>query len=570
MPKTPASRPDVVEMAIETLDGVFQEYAQKFDSRFSQATRTPRAQVELDAIFDRTTTHTQHPNSEAPLRGKEIFNRVREFVASLWATMEHKNAVARGDIDRETERIVRKILSSDGDRIDPRLITATLLRNLGLEQYIAPKGTKRTERILIHVRALPDIQDMLDQRDTILRPNEQDKKSLKGRHRMWRITKGKNEGYVMGTQHAVKGDGTKQAILYKSDINNGALRIEHIAKTYAQEAEILAKMKQSLEKIHANLAYWQDIKQTSRLQEIKENMLKKAIQFEHVRDADKQKLRERIEASMTLQDRTGRDNPAAMRAHLRKTIPYIESRRANMYEISMNLQADALQIHGAVEGITTAMDEFLDQVEEHRDEKKRARSKKEQLVDLSILLEKLDATTFEPYLSFAKNFRANLEKLIAILEKPKQEPGDDPSRLFLNLFILAKFQRAYQQLQKMYRDITLNGEDFNPLKIKKNLEEASDELYKSRILGGKEIHDYDEQAGQVYHTINSLKKCCDEKLGKLDPAKNTHEDEVGMKLSDRMKKRVHTYIPNWAKLAQSLAYPATVTSLSEGEEPIAQ
>ena len=194
--------------------------------------------------------------------------------------------------------------------------------------------------------------------------------------------------------------------------------------------------------------------------------------------------------------------------------------------------------------------------------KKRSRPKEEQLVDLKILLRNLDEAKFEPYLSFAKNFRGNLEQLIAHLEKPKNTTTEDPSRLFLNLFILAKFQRAYQQLHTIYRDITLNGQDFNPIKMKKDLKKASDELYTSRILEGKEIHDYDEQVGQIYHIINSLKKCCDEQIGTLSPQENTHEDEKEMSLPDRMKQRMNTYIPDWVKLARSLTYPA-MTKLEE-------
>lgn len=543
--KTP--RTEIIQQAVETLDGIFQTHAE-INPAYAQETRTPEVQKELDSIFDRSTA------AEKKYPEREIIDRVKAFLIACLATTEHRQAIENGDVNQAASRMTEQILFDDLGKIDPRLITATLLENLGLSEYIAPKGTKRAERQLMHIQAIPDIRDMFSQLEPILRLDEAAGKQKKY-YRIMRIGKGKNEGYVLGTQNAIKDKNKHQKILFKTDINGAALRIEHIRQGYKDEVEKLGHIQETLETIHTHLAFWQDIKQTEQLEELKKEMAATAESLKFVRDQDKSKLRERIEDSMSLRDRTGKLNPGAMRAHLLKTIPIIGGRIRTMSEVSANLAQDELRIQQKVQSIKAPIGQFLAQVERHRDTQQQARTKKEKLNDLRNLLQQTDKMNFEPYRSFAQNFKSNLKQLIAILEKAKSEPGDDPARLFLNLFILAKFQRAYEKLQKIYRDVTLNGEKFDPVRMKEELQKMSDELYESRIYEGREVRDYDKQVGAIYHIINSLHKCCDEKLGHLDPHQNTHEDEQNMPLHERMKKRMNEYIPNWAELARSLTYP---------------
>ena len=553
--KTPEIRQDRVDQAVTSLDDVFQRFTATHPN-YAVATRTPAAQEKLDTIFG------EIPNQTKP-GGRAIIEQVKVFIAECMATMDRDEAIAAEGQDVQRGRMI-DILYDETGKIDSRLITRTLLENLGLGEHAAPKGTKRVERTLQHLKAIPDIEDMLAHLEPLLRPDET-KGRRNGYFRLSRIGKGKNKGYVLGTQHAIKGSGKKQKIFFKTDINNARLRIEHIEQQYEQEIKTLTDIQGTLDRVHQDLGFWQDIKNTDRLEELKRELFEKAESLELARDEDKETLRKRLESCMTLEDSSGKPNPGAMRAALLKTSKYVGRRLKTMSETSGNLTQDKLRVQQKVHQIKQPIDRFLSQVERHRDEQKPARPKAEKLRDLKSLLAQTGNINLEPYQSFAANFKDNLERLIATLQKPAAKQlelglGEDPARLFLNLFILAKFQRAYEKLSQVYRTITLNGEDFDPAQMKDDLETFSDELYESRIHEKHEVHDYDDQVGQIYHIINSLMKCCDEKMGTLDSSKNTHDDEVDMPLPERMKKRMNEYIPDWVSLARSLKYPAEKTA----------
>lgn len=554
--KTPEIRQDRVDESVTSLDNVFQRFTSTHPN-YAATTRTPAAQEKLDTVFGKT------PNQEKPGE-RAIMEQVKVFIMECMATMDRDEAILAEGQDIQRGRMI-DILYDETGKIDSRLITRTLLENLGLNEYVAPKGAKRVERTLQHLKAIPDIEDMLAHLEPLLRPDET-KGKRNGYFRLSRIGKGKNEGYVLGTQHAIKGAGKKQKIFFKTDINNARLRIEHIEQQYEQEIKTLTDIQGTLDRVHQNLEFWQDIKNTDRLEELKGELFEKAASLELVRDEDKETLRKRLESCMTLEDTTGKPNPGAMRAALLKTSKYIGRRLKTMSETSGNLTQDKLRVQQKVQQIKQPIERFLSQVERHRDEQKPARPKGEKLRDLKSLLAQTGKIDLEPYRSFAANFKENLEKLIAILQKPAtkqldlEEAENDPARLFLNLFILAKFQRAYEKLSQVYRTITLNGESFDPVQMKSELQTISDELYASKIHQKHEVHDYDDQVGQVYHVINSLMKCCDEKIGTLDPSKNTHDDEVDIPLPKRMKKRMNEYIPDWVSLARSLKYPAEKTA----------
>lgn len=553
--KTPDIRQDRVNQAVTSLDDVFQRFTATHPN-YAVATRTPAAQEKLDAAFGKT------PGQEKP-GGRAIMEQVKIFIAECMATMERDEAIAAEGQDIQRGRMMDALYDETG-KIDSRLITRTLLENLGLNEYAAPKGTKRVERTLQHLKAIPDIEDMLAHLEPLLRPDET-KGRRNGYFRLSRIGKGKNEGYILGTQHAIKGAGKKQKVFFKTDINNARLRIEHIEQQYKEEIKTLTDIQGTLDRVHQDLEFWQDIKNTDRLEELKRELFEKAESLELARDEDKETLQKRLESCMTLEDASGKPNPGAMRAALLKTSKYIGRRLKTMSKTSGNLVQDKLRVQQKVHQIKQPIDRFLSQVERHRDEQKPARPKAEKLRDLKSLLAQTGSINLEPYRSFAANFRDNLEKLIATLQKPdarqlELEPGEDPARLFLNLFILAKFQRAYEKLSQVYRTITLNGKNFDPVQMKEELQTISDELYESRIHQRHEVRDYDNQVGQIYHIINSLTKCCDEKIGTIDPSQNTHDDEVDMPLPERMKKRMNEYIPDWVSLARSLKYPAEKTA----------
>lgn len=556
MKNAPIPRQDHIDTAVTALDNVFQEHAKLFPN-YAQPNRHIFAQEKIDAVFDRTTTHTQTPE-------REIAQRIALLMIDFSVNIEmaQKNEEAKNKQSKHPsygahtrDKLTQSVLSDELGEINVHIITNTLLANLGLDQYIPEKGTKRVPALMRRVQAIPEIEEMFECLEPVMDPF--DKQGNLNYFRFMRIGKGKNEGYVIGTQRVIgEGKEKERKILFKTDLDNAQLRIEHIEQGYGQEIEKLGKIQAALEDVHARLEYWQDIKNTDELEQLKKKLFGLVDTLKFVKDKNKVTLKERIEISMDVKDRLGKSNPGAIRAHLLRSITFIGRRIHTIRKTSENLKGDKVRIQEKITAIKKPIESFLQQVESYRDEKRPERTKGEKIRDLKILLAQTEKMTFEPYRSFAQHYRKNLTALIAQLvgttRSPAQQiPTPDPSRLFLDIFIMAKIQRAYEKLHQIYRTITLNGENFDPITMYEDLEKIGNELYESRILKNREVNDYEDQVGKIYHIINSLKKCCKEKSGQLDPAENMHEDEVDMTLPERMKLRMDTYIPNWADLVRS-------------------
>ncbi len=545
MNKQKPPRQDRIDDAVRACDEIFQEHA-RLNPDFAIETRTDEVRKLLASVFDPSTAKTKNTQ-------REIAGRVAKMMMIMHskneqmrdnATWQEKRGATkeqRAGAQRTMPKTVQDILS-DKDNvmvfqdselqdaealekamrsiiINPDNIHNTLLKNLGLEERQPPKGTKQLNRLAMHADLIGEIKEAMLGLEPFMR--EGDKQKELRYFRLMRIGKGKNRGYLLGTVNRdiedENGNFEPEKGLFMIDLRGAERRIAHIRKGYNLEVKKLAWIKECLEDVHEELARWNEIKDTEGLLKLKKIMLEVAESLKKVRAKDKVALKRRIAASLTLKDSRGRPNPGAMRAHLLKTIPMIEPRKAAIANVSAFLGRDEARVCEQITEEESPIHTFLEKVEKYGDQlhmfqgiKKISETKKQEIIrNLEKLLLTTHGMRFEPDISFGEQYRPLIEQLIERIRNP-QSQDEEIAQLFLQIFLIAKIQRAYHKTQKVYKKVSLNGEENNFTQLHRELTEIHDELRKSRVAGHIQTKAYLYQYIQIYKLLNSARKRCEE------------------------------------------------------------
>lgn len=388
--------------------------------------------------------------------------------------------------------------------IDPRRITDTLLTNLGLEEYIPEKGTKEPEKVNHRAKAIPRIKEMLAHLEPIKLPGQKDDE-LKY-FRLMRMSAGDNEGYILGTQ-VING----KKVLFKTDLYGAGRRVAHIEAGYLQEIDLLHDIDHVIKSALSAMNDWSEVSEED-LAEIRTGMMEAIDNLENVENKDKVALRKQLELSFTFRDSRGQYNPNVIEARLLKAQRHITARLAAIENISEYLEKDKLKMRGLVTEEVIPVNKFLAEIDKTPKWKKADMLKEiEKLKGLS------DQQKYEPYLSFGRKFNAQLEKAKVALDADDLQSA---AQEFTKVYLVAKLERAYKELQPIYSKISLHPDTCEPAALKAKLQGIHDRLKARNFAPTRETEEYTPAFIKFYYLLNSLKKRLSE-ITSDTPAQNS-------------------------------------------------
>ncbi len=444
-----------------------------------------------------------------------------------------------------TERIAftrkEKLANARHINISPKRISNTLLRNLGLDEFLPEKGMRQEDQVARRAQAIPALKEMLDALAPFSLPHEQE---LAKMHyfRLFRLGAGKNEGKVLGTQAV----GNKK-ILFMTDLHGAYRRIDHIQDGYSEEIATLIEIENTVEDVDVSLSTeWEQTKDPEQLKEVKAKLLGLVQKLRFVTNANKQKMRDQIEAAVTLETvytipekkksslgggqgvtqpaRTiVKLNPGAARARINTTHLHVGKRIDEITAIKKYLAEDQTRIEVSIEAQTQPFTQFHETVRKMHEQfhiYQLARpmdenERKTAIRNLRSLRRKSAFATspimmFEPYQAFAMVMVEQIDSTIEELMK-KEDPSarQKAASEFTKIYLMTKIQRFYTELQAVYAKF-ISGDELP------DFEKLDDELariYKfislKDVAKGIETKEFNAVFGDLYHLVHGLRKDSD-------------------------------------------------------------
>ncbi len=415
--------------------------------------------------------------------------------------------------------------------IDPRLITNTLLEDLGLNKYIPAKGLRKELQIELRAEAIPEIRKMLSHLEAIRRPGQKETADEKLNYfRLMRIGEGENKGYVVGTQNI--GD---HKILFKSDIYSARRRIEHIRKDYDVEVSVLYRIKENLEKFRDKLEYWKKPEKRAELEQFRDGMLKHVDLLNFVRDDHKQEMKSKIMKCLTFDDSLGRPNPNVKGNQLTSAIKYMGMRAMNISGISREIGVDGNIVRALIAEQIAPLQSFYDTVTELHDrfailhkESLQPAEKEKILGNLENIKVQSQNMIFEPDMSFGAKFIEQIDKTIAAVSEDDLKTG---AKEFVKMYLIVKLKKTQMQLDRVYSQLSLNPDGVEIGPMINRLEGIRKELAMKNVADEISTKEYDSAYGEVYHLLNSLKT-------RLVELKEGRESEKVIKRSQKIAEKM--------------------------------
>jgi len=356
--------------------------------------------------------------------------------------------------------------------ISPERITPTLLKNLGLEEHLPPKGTKRVKRIKAYAAAIPAIKEMLSHLEPIRYPGTEDhtEESNLRYFRLMRMGAGPNEGMILGTQNVRKTDDNERGekVLFKTDLHASERRVLHIYESYREEMRKLASIEEGLRGVRKTLSNWTADKvrdNEHRLATMKQELLKIAATLnpQIIQNRHKRAIAREISLSLTLKDSLDRYNPLIIGDRLDRAIDRIGERFKEIERISGFLGGDQARVTALTELQEAPLSAFCELVNELHEKFKLFErrplgddEKEVVLRNLNLTKEKAERLNYEPYLSLAKNFIERIDRVIDLLTTGPTEDFSQPAHQlaaeeFVKAYLVSKVAHAYRDLQTVYR-----------------------------------------------------------------------------------------------------------------------
>lgn len=497
----------------------------------------------LDSRADQIEDILEKSATQPELSRQAAESAVRTFLKTAQEVLSHpddRQAFARGE--GTAEDIV----------IDPLQITDTLLTNLGLTKYIPEKGTKEPEKVRQRAKSIPDIQKMLAQLEPIKLPGQQDF-DLKY-FRLMRMSGGENEGMILGTQ-VING----QKVLFKTDLYGAGRRIAHIEAGYLEEIDLLRDITAVIDNAMDHIDIWSEVTEED-LAEIRSGMIECIDSLEHVENEDKVSLREQLELSFNFRDITGRLNPTVIKERLKKAKRHIGARLQSIENISGFLTQDKLKMRGLVREQVAPVDKFMRELEQKPDDTKaegpeaevpktKDKTPKWKKTEMRAKIKTLKGLSaqqkYEPYLSFGRKYNAQLEKASTALEANNL---DAAAQEFTKVYLVAKLERAYKEIQSVYSKISLQPETTDPVALKAELQGIHDRLKERDFAPTRETEEYTPAFIEVYHLLNSLKKRLSETATEVPASSPTVEPSAPQTPKQIRKNRMEEVLERVSKI----------------------
>lgn len=499
---------------------------------FQERVRAKIVQLEPNLIWHGKLHEVREGNQKITVGSSDA-----EFEAAPRTDLKAFQEILTAGTERMAFRRGEKFVTARTIIIDPANISNTLLENLGLTEFIPPKGTKREAQLAYRAKAIPPIKEMLEGLEAFTLSHELERSKLRY-FRLFRVNGGENGGKVLGTQ--VIGD---QKILFLTDLHGAHRRIGHIFKGYDEEISVLQAIQSTVRDVDVSISTeWQKTKDPQRIQEVKDQLKGLVDKLRFVTNAHKKKMKEQIEAAVTMETVYTRParrkptlggvmkvvrpaktivalNPGATRARINTSHLHVGKRIEEITAIKQYLIEDETRVQTYIEGQSRPFTEFYETVNRLHEQLKvyrvdRPLTEKERskvITNLRSLERRCSfASTpimmFEPYQTFGAVMVGYIARTTQALEK-----GEDPvarqeaAEAFTKIYLVTKIQRFYSELQALYTEFFSGNKtpDFDALIQKISTMDLM--LSKKTIAPQVATGDFNKVFGELYHLVNSIR-----------------------------------------------------------------
>lgn len=443
-----------------------------------------------------------------------------KMVQELFTADTELQAITRDDIAEHGETaIIQNII------IDPRRITDTLLRNLGLNEFI-PTGKKlsKADRMKMRVGAIPVIKEFLTHaieplaygHEEVQQPED------RGYFRLFRITKGKNTGRMVGVQD--NGNGEK---LFLTDLHSAFRRIDHIEESYAEEMEKLHRIRQILRDITGRVqSGWSEIRDTVELEQMKAELFKIVESLKLVKNKHKVKMKENLERCLTFQDKTKRMNPGSRLAILASVNDSIGRRIDESGRILGYLAKDRVRTEDAIAEQANILADFHHRVEQHVDrlvllhpsKKIDPTARQKIITNLTVQRTQCESFVFEPYVSLARFVIAEIDAIIAILNSDNvndQGVREQAKKSFIMMYVVSKLLKLEMDLMKLRDEFFAPGQKLENVYVKSLVERVQaihEAFFIKKVAPEMRVKEFGEIFGHVYALLHGIKNTAGQSL----------------------------------------------------------
>lgn len=396
-----------------------------------------------------------------------------------------------------TMRRLSRSLTNEADRapqngfsIDPAKLPDMLVENLGLGHLLAPKGSTKLEQL--HAKA--DCTRYVEAVLLSIEPLSVKSGRQGVSNRLFRITKGKKQGHILGLHKKVsrkgEGGGAKNASDRFSvyDLYGAERHVSHVHTNYIVERGVLAEINTDVNILYDLLSQqWEETRTPEILQGHIDTLTGYVAKLRFVKDDDKRKLRGVIRIA---RECLVKKNPGATLATLTrlKIQDFIGNRLEAMDGIIGELFGDKGMLQSRIKEEETVVERLHRTVEGGGIDPHLAHPEMPfNYIELNNFRQQLHfirnacarEIVLEPNRSFAKKLEEALQLTMSALER-KQPEGPDrkgAAEMFMRAFVISKLARFYHFLMKFYEKFSVgDAVDFDLRKKQESLAQATDAM----------------------------------------------------------------------------------------------
>ncbi len=342
--------------------------------------------------------------------------------------------------------------------IDPRRLSDHLLKNLGLHEHVAPKGSPPIDRVNYKINAIPHVKEILAYLEPVSLPEAQRQKC----YRLFLITHGPKEGYILGVQEIAGNDR-----IFITTLHGAKRRIDHIEDGYVRELAQLARIKNTLDEIDLSLDRdWEALKLPRRMRMLLATLHGLVDELEFVIDDDKLELHDAIAKAAQLLAKKNKGAAIACINELRRN-RLIGGRQREIPRIFGELAKDKLMLQAVIEKEETVLEEIYVKVKEQKEEPRLLEPDKLNDAELTAICAKLGRLAermsgkhikFQPNCPFADKLAHYLGRSQELLDpKNKDRSGIDGAEAFIRAFVVSKLARFHHFLLALYEAFSVHG-----------------------------------------------------------------------------------------------------------------
>lgn len=456
----------------------------------------------------------------------------QRFVASMPGAFEAaprtRQKMAEEILVAPTERLIFKLDCEEVKRgdlsglvIDPEKAKETLLRNLGLGEFVLPKKSTYEEKLTAQVEAVPQIKNALSDLAPL---------SLEHRGPMmdrYMRTFASENGYIVGTTYTTNG---KQ--LFRADLVDARNRIVHIHEGYEDEIPRLIKIQQVVEGVDRKVGEeWSKVKNPTELEKIKAEFTQLVGDLWLVNNKLKVQIRELLKECLTLESTfkrkvrgddgrmkeeiVTRPNPGAKRAKWNLVPGKIDQRIREISRIERYLAEDEvrLQAYKAGHDRIPFCEMYLyiggraELNKQKSDKLKTPTLDKTETDELKIRFAEWK-NRFQPkhQMGFLEPYRSFAEKVVTTIELAEEKLAEAEisrkkiAEAVLRIFLVLKLQTFWTQIQTIYDDHLASRDLPYFIEVRNELIILFQMLRDKKIAGQVKTPEFDE----IYHALYKL------------------------------------------------------------------